>query len=169
MTIRISRKYLALATVTLAGIAAAASYAAIPGGNGTISACLNGKGSLKVIDVEAGSSCPGSQKLLQWSQTGSGADAFVGRFGGDTGGAAAATGADCTLGEVLLTASIVKTAGGLPANGQLLPISQNQALFALLGTTYGGNGSSTFALPDLRAIAPNHMTYSICAYGVWPS
>jgi microcystin-dependent protein len=35
-------------------------------------------------------------------------------------------------------------------NGQLLPISQNQALFALLGTTYGGNGTTTFALPDLR-------------------
>lgn len=35
-------------------------------------------------------------------------------------------------------------------NGQLLPISQNQALFALLGTTYGGNGTTTFALPDMR-------------------
>ncbi|GEJ47108.1 MULTISPECIES: phage tail protein [unclassified Chryseobacterium] len=35
-------------------------------------------------------------------------------------------------------------------NGQLLPIAQNQALFALLGTTYGGNGTTTFALPDMR-------------------
>jgi microcystin-dependent protein len=40
--------------------------------------------------------------------------------------------------------------GFLPANGQVLSISQNSALFALLGTTYGGNGSVTFALPDLR-------------------
>lgn len=39
-------------------------------------------------------------------------------------------------------------------NGQLLPILQNQALFSLLGTTYGGNGVSTFALPDLRGRAP---------------
>jgi microcystin-dependent protein len=39
-------------------------------------------------------------------------------------------------------------------NGQLLPINQNQALFALLGTTYGGNGTTTFALPDLRGRAP---------------
>ena len=39
-------------------------------------------------------------------------------------------------------------------NGQLLPISQNTALFSLLGTTYGGNGQSTFALPDLRGKAP---------------
>jgi microcystin-dependent protein len=39
-------------------------------------------------------------------------------------------------------------------NGQLLPINQNQALFALLGTTYGGNGQTTFALPDLRGRVP---------------
>lgn len=41
-------------------------------------------------------------------------------------------------------------------NGQLLPINQNQALFSLLGTTYGGNGSTTFALPDLRGKLPIH-------------
>jgi microcystin-dependent protein len=41
-------------------------------------------------------------------------------------------------------------------NGQLLPISQNTALFSLLGTTYGGNGSSNFALPDLQGRAPMH-------------
>lgn len=41
-------------------------------------------------------------------------------------------------------------------NGQLLPINQNQALFALLGTTYGGNGQTNFALPDLRGRVPMH-------------
>ncbi len=41
-------------------------------------------------------------------------------------------------------------------NGQILPISQNTALFALLGTTYGGDGKSTFALPDLQGRAPMH-------------
>jgi microcystin-dependent protein len=41
-------------------------------------------------------------------------------------------------------------------NGQLLPINQNQALFALLGTTYGGNGQTNFALPDLRGRVPIH-------------
>jgi microcystin-dependent protein len=41
-------------------------------------------------------------------------------------------------------------------NGQLLPISQNTALFSLLGTTYGGDGRSTFALPDLQGRAPMH-------------
>jgi microcystin-dependent protein len=41
-------------------------------------------------------------------------------------------------------------------DGQLLPLSQNTALFALLGTTYGGNGMSNFALPDLQGRAPMH-------------
>src|SRR5437762_555942 len=41
-------------------------------------------------------------------------------------------------------------------DGQILPISQNTALFSLLGTTYGGNGQTTFALPDLRGRIPLH-------------
>ena len=41
-------------------------------------------------------------------------------------------------------------------NGQLLPINQNQPLYALLGTTYGGNGQTNFALPDLRGRVPIH-------------
>jgi len=47
--------------------------------------------------------------------------------------------------------------GWAMCNGQLLPINQNQALFALLGTTYGGNGQTNFALPDLRSRVPFHM------------
>jgi microcystin-dependent protein len=42
-------------------------------------------------------------------------------------------------------------------NGQFLPINQNQGLFSLLGTTYGGNGQTTFALPDLRGRVPIHV------------
>jgi len=42
-------------------------------------------------------------------------------------------------------------------NGQLLPINQNQALFALLGTTYGGNGTTNFALPEMRGRVPMHV------------
>lgn len=51
-------------------------------------------------------------------------------------------------------------------NGQLLPIAQNQALFALLGTTYGGNGQTTFALPDLRDRTPLHFGNN--AFGNYP-
>jgi microcystin-dependent protein len=54
------------------------------------------------------------------------------------------------LGEVLPFAGTFAPSGWALCNGQLLPINQNQALFALLGTTYGGNGQTTFALPDLR-------------------
>jgi Phage Tail Collar Domain len=90
-------------------------------------------------------------------------------FGTNTGGAQQANGTQCTLAQIRLTASTSLTAGGVPANGQILAINQNQALFMLLGTTYGGNGQTTFALPDLRALTPNHMTYSICVAGVFPS
>lgn len=88
-------------------------------------------------------------------------------FGNNTNQAAAGRGQTCTLGEILLFAGSV--ANGIPANGQLLPISQNIALFSLLGTNFGGNGSTTFALPDLRAAAPNGLTYSICDEGIFPS
>src|SRR5689334_9834147 len=46
--------------------------------------------------------------------------------------------------------------GWATCDGQLLPIAQNQALFALLGTTYGGDGRTNFALPDLRGRVPIH-------------
>ena len=47
--------------------------------------------------------------------------------------------------------------GWAMCNGQFLPINQNQALFSLLGTTFGGNGQTTFALPDLRGQTPIHV------------
>ncbi|WP_369622827.1 tail fiber protein [Marinobacterium sp. BA1] len=58
---------------------------------------------------------------------------------------------------------------GIPAAGQLLSISNNTALYSLLGTTFGGNGTTTFALPDLRSAAPNGTTYTICDNGIYPS
>jgi hypothetical protein len=88
-------------------------------------------------------------------------------FGTNTNWAAAGNGSVCTLGQAILTAGSV--AVGIPASGQLLSIAQNTALFSLFGTTYGGNGINTFALPDLRAVAPNNMTYSICDEGIFPS
>ncbi|MES2683721.1 MAG: tail fiber protein [Pseudomonadota bacterium] len=54
------------------------------------------------------------------------------------------------LGEMRHFAFDFAPRGWSQCNGQLLPIAQNQALFSLLGTTYGGNGQTTFALPDLR-------------------
>lgn len=61
---------------------------------------------------------------------------------------------DPYLGQILLVPYNFAPAGWHFCDGTLLPISQYNALFALLGTTYGGNGQSTFALPDLRGRVP---------------
>jgi microcystin-dependent protein len=60
------------------------------------------------------------------------------------------------MGELKLLAFSYAPQGWAMCNGQLLPINQNQALFSLLGMMYGGNGQTTFALPDLRGRAPLH-------------
>ena len=60
------------------------------------------------------------------------------------------------LGSICMFGFNFPPRGWALCNGQLLPISQNTALFALLGTTYGGNGQTTFALPDLRGRVPIH-------------
>ena len=89
------------------------------------------------------------------------------RFGTNTSLAAAGSGALCTVGQIMLTAGLV--ANGIPATGQLLPIAGNTVLFTLLGNIYGGDGVTTFAIPDLRGVAPNGLTYTICTLGVFPS
>lgn len=58
------------------------------------------------------------------------------------------------LGQILLTGFSFAPKGFALCNGGLLAIAQNQALFSLLGTTYGGDGRTTFALPDLRGRTP---------------
>jgi microcystin-dependent protein len=61
------------------------------------------------------------------------------------------------LSEIRLMSFNFPPKGWAFCNGQLLPINQNQALFSLLGTTYGGNGQTTFALPNLQGRTPMHM------------
>src|SRR5437764_3418533 len=60
------------------------------------------------------------------------------------------------LGEIRIIAVNFAPAGWMFCEGQFLPISQNETLFNLIGTTYGGDGQSTFALPDLRGRLPLH-------------
>jgi microcystin-dependent protein len=60
------------------------------------------------------------------------------------------------LSEIRIMSFNFAPRGWAMCNGQLLPINQNQALFSLLGTTYGGNGQTNFALPDLRGRVPMH-------------
>src|SRR3954470_13274584 len=61
------------------------------------------------------------------------------------------------LSEIRLMSFGYAPKGWALCNGQFLPINQNQALFSLLGTTFGGNGQTTFALPDLRGKVPIHV------------
>jgi microcystin-dependent protein len=60
------------------------------------------------------------------------------------------------VGEIRMFAGNFAPAGWMFCEGQLLPISENETLFQLIGTTYGGDGQSTFALPDLRGRLPLH-------------
>lgn len=61
------------------------------------------------------------------------------------------------LGEIRMFGGSFAPAGWAFCDGQLLPISENDALFVLLGTTYGGDGQETFALPNLQSRVPMHM------------
>ncbi|MEO6758923.1 MAG: tail fiber protein [Saprospiraceae bacterium] len=60
------------------------------------------------------------------------------------------------VGEIRMFAGNFAPAGWMFCEGQLLPISENETLFQLIGTTYGGDGQSTFSLPDLRGRLPIH-------------
>ena len=74
------------------------------------------------------------------------------------------------IGEIRLFAFNFAPKGWAACQGQLLPIRQNQALFALLGTTYGGDGRETFGLPNLQGAVPLAQgTWCICLHGVFPS
>ena len=66
---------------------------------------------------------------------------------------------DPFLGEITMVGFNFAPRGWALCDGQLLPISQNTALFALLGTTYGGDGRTSFGLPDLRGRVPVHSGY----------
>ena len=84
-------------------------------------------------------------------------------------------GAQCTLGEVILMGGSALGANMIPANGKLLSISSFTALWSLYGTRYGGNGTSTLGVPNLKkSAAPNGLTYAICVSnavfpdGPWP-
>jgi microcystin-dependent protein len=61
------------------------------------------------------------------------------------------------LGEIKIISWNFAPKGWAFCNGQLLPINQNQALFSILGTTYGGDGRTTFGLPDFRGRSPYHI------------
>lgn len=70
------------------------------------------------------------------------------------------------VGEILLVAFNFVPTGFYACNGQTLLVSQHSSLFSVIGSTYGGDGISTFALPNLTA--PTDLYYIICEDGVYP-
>lgn len=125
-----------------------------------IHGCANTRTGAVSIVLTAGKHCPRSTTAVYWN-----ADLL----GSKTNMAATGTsGTQCTLGQIILTAGRTAMSGTVPANGQVLQIQQNTALFSLLEFQYGGNGKTTFALPNLKGTAPNGLTYSICVTGVFP-
>jgi len=146
-------------TAAVAASAAAASSHTSP--SPTIRGCVSTKTGALTVLLKAGASCRKGTKAVSWNTA---------LFGAKTNQAATAAGttSTCTLGQIILTAGKTAAPGTLLANGQILQISSNAALFSLLGTKYGGNGKTTFALPNLRNAAPTGLTYSICEFGIFP-
>jgi hypothetical protein len=80
-----------------------------------------------------------------------------------------ASAATCTMGDIVLSVNAYGSGGTfVPADGRLFPINAYSALYSIIGTTFGGNGTTNFALPDLRAFAPQGLQYSICIQGTFP-
>jgi microcystin-dependent protein len=74
------------------------------------------------------------------------------------------------IGDVFLSVNGYGGGGAIPADGRILSIAGNTALFSLVGINFGGDGITTFGIPDLRAFAPKGMQYSICAtVGIFPA
>jgi hypothetical protein len=97
---------------------------------------------------------------------------FVGRFGNGATDTSVNNGGCFQggfIGQVFLFAGTFAPQGTAFAHGQLISIAQNTALFSLLGTTYGGNGTTNFALPDMRGLEPAGVNYVICMGGIFPA
>lgn len=74
------------------------------------------------------------------------------------------------LAEIQLFPYTFEMMGWISCQGQTLQVAQNQALFSLIGATYGGDGRTTFMLPDLRNAEPiTGMRYFIATQGIYPS
>lgn len=71
------------------------------------------------------------------------------------------------VGQISLFSFTFQPQGWIVCDGQLLSIAENETLFSLLRNTFGGDGESTFAVPDLRAVAPNNCQYCISLFGMY--
>jgi hypothetical protein len=158
------------AIVLVSAGVAAGSVATSSATSPTIHGCVNTKTGALSVELKAHARCPRGTRALSWNETGPRGPAGTTAFGSKTNTAKASTGSGetCTLGEAELMPGAVIGANMIPADGQHLSISENTALFSLYGTRYGGNGKTTFAVPNLKSAAPNGLTYVVCTSGVFP-
>jgi len=85
--------------------------------------------------------------------------------------APAASARECYTGEIAAFPYTFAPGGWLPADGRVMLIVENTALFAALGKSFGGDGKTTFALPNLTGLKPAtgpEISFAICARGTWP-
>ena len=177
-----------VALLALSIAASGAAFAAIPSSSGTITTCYTANDSLRVIDPEADQSCRSTETQLSWKDgiTDKVADsdkldgkdsskfARANLFGSPVNARNGENpNSQCVVGEVRLFAGSVTPGDFKMAHGQVLQISDYQVLYNLLGTRFGGNGDTTFALPDLRGAEPNGAgqaapNYAICTVGIFP-
>ncbi len=166
------------------GLTIGVTEASASGPGTTYYGCL-AKGKLTSVGTVA-PTCKASSTLISWNSQGptgpqgpvgptgptgpQGPSGTTGIFGTNDNSSYAGmyTGAQCTLGDVVLTASAAVAENWMPAKGQTLTITGNPSLYSLMGTNYGGNGTSDFDLPNLTAAAPDGLTYIICVSGVYP-
>ncbi len=127
-------------------------------------------GGQSYIAVAASTNKAPATNTADWNlMAAKGAPGVVTGLGTGTNSASEGTaGGPCVVGSITLWAGNTFPTGDMVASGQILPISSNTTLFALIGSTYGGDGATTFALPNLKKLAPNHMTYTICVLGIFP-
>ncbi len=146
-----------------AGAAVASAATSSATSPATIHGCVNTRTGALSVELKSGARCPRGTKALSWNNTTA--------FGAKTNTATVDTGnggAQCTVGEVLLVAGNQLDPSLIPADGQLLKTASNTVLFSLFGKRYGGNGKTTFGVPNLKSAAPNGLSYAICEFGVFP-
>jgi hypothetical protein len=157
------------------GVAAAAAITSDATSTNVISGCVNDKTDVLTVLAKSSAKCPKGTTAISWNKTGparpAGPSGTTGIFGTGTNKAStpsSGTTNDEFLGQVILVAGSILPPGTVPCDGQILAINTNTALFSLLGKEYGGNGTTTFALPNLKKSAPDGLTYAIAVTGIYP-
>jgi hypothetical protein len=176
------RRWFVVAAAVTVVTSGAIAHALIPDANGVFHGCFSTTtGVVRVIDNPT-LSCKADERAISWNQTGPQGSAgpagppatlpaFINEFGAghiDPFLLGTGAGLTCAIGEVRLFAGSFVPPNTLLADGRLLPIPQNQVLFSILGTLYGGDGVHNFRIPDLRAFAPNGVSYVLCTSGIFP-